>query len=228
MDTNDELRLFDKNDFDKNDFDTNKLEQNKLEQNKLEQNRLDKNEPGDISNAGEAIKDVPQPVPLAEGGRPFVVELERSTRRKRTVGAQLVGDVLKIVVPSWMSRAEQDHWIDVMSGRFERKLSTDRIDLIERALTLARRYDLPRAREVSWSDNMVSRWGSCTPSTGTLRISTRLARFPDWVIDYVLVHELAHLEVSDHSAEFWRLVHRYPKSERAIGYLIAKSGDEHE
>ena len=160
--------------------------------------------------------------------RPFVVELERSTRRKRTVGAHLVGDVLKIVVPSWMSRAEQDHWVDVMSGRFARKLSSDRIDLADRALTLARRHDLARAREITWSDNMLSRWGSCTPSSGMIRISTRLARFPDWVIDYVIVHELAHLEVSDHSNAFWRLVHRYPKSERAIGYLIAKSGDEHE
>lgn len=160
--------------------------------------------------------------------RSFVVELERSTRRKRTVGAHLVGDVLKIVVPSWMSRAEQDHWVDVMSGRFERKLSTDRIDLADRALTLARRHDLPRAREITWSDNMLSRWGSCTPSSGSIRISTRLARLPDWVIDYVIVHELAHLEVSDHSSAFWRLAHRYPKSERAIGYLIAKSGDEHE
>ena len=162
------------------------------------------------------------------GDRPFVVEIERSARRKRTVGAQLVGDVLKIVVPSWMSRAEQDHWVVVMSGRFQRKMSTDRIDLADRALTLARRHDLPRAREIRWSDVMLSRWGSCTPSTGVIRVSTRLAPFPDWVIDYVIVHELAHLEVSDHSPEFWRLVHRYPKSERAIGYLIAKSGDDHE
>jgi hypothetical protein len=162
------------------------------------------------------------------GTRPFIVEIERSARRKRTVGAQLVGDVLKIVVPSWMSRAEQDHWVDVMSGRFQRKMSADRIDLSDRALTLARRHDLPRAREIRWSDVMLSRWGSCTPSTGVLRVSTRLARFPDWVIDYVIVHELAHLEVTEHSSEFWRLVHRYPKSERAIGYLIAKSGDDHE
>jgi predicted metal-dependent hydrolase len=157
---------------------------------------------------------------------PFTVELERSAKRKRTVGAQLVGDVLKIVVPSWMSRAEQDHWVDVMSGRFARKMSADRINLVDRALALSRRHDLPRAREITWSDNMLSRWGSCTPATGSVRISTRLARFPDWVIDYVIVHELAHLEVSDHSTEFWRLAHRYPKSERAIGYLIAKSGDE--
>ena len=75
---------------------------------------------------------------------------------------------------------------------------------------------------------MRSRWGSCTPSLGTIRISTRLRAFPDWVVDYVIVHELAHLEVLGHNDEFWRLVYRYPKAERAIGYLIAKSvdGDE--
>jgi predicted metal-dependent hydrolase len=72
---------------------------------------------------------------------------------------------------------------------------------------------------------MLHRWGSCTPDAGTIRISDRLARFPDWVIDYVIVHELAHLAVADHSTEFWQLVHRYPKAERATGYLIAKSGD---
>ena len=72
---------------------------------------------------------------------------------------------------------------------------------------------------------MTARWGSCTPSTGEIRISTRLAAFPDWVIDYVIVHELAHIEVGGHDDEFWRLVNRYPRAERAIGYLIAKSGD---
>ena len=163
-----------------------------------------------------------------DGDDPFTVVVQRSKKRKRTVGAQLIGDVLTIVVPSWMSRAEEDHWVDVMSGRFRRKVSMDRIDLSERALALARRHDLPRPREIRWSDDMLSRWGSCTPSTGTIRISSRIAKFPDWVIDYVLVHELAHLEVADHSDAFWRLVHKYAKSERAIGYLIAKSGEESE
>jgi predicted metal-dependent hydrolase len=157
---------------------------------------------------------------------PFTVVVERSKKRRRTVGAQLVGEVLKIVVPSWMSRAEEDHWVDVMTGRFRRKVSTDRIDLDERATTLSRRHDLPRPREIRWSDEMLSRWGSCTPGTGTIRISTRIAKFPDWVVDYVLVHELAHLEVADHSEAFWKVVRRYPKAERAIGYLIAKSGSD--
>jgi predicted metal-dependent hydrolase len=176
----------------------------------------------------DEFKPVPT-VPVRDpDGDPFSVVVERSAKRKRTVGAQLVGDVLTIIVPSWMSRAEEDHWVDVMSGRFRRKISTDRIDLSDRAIALSRRHDLPRPRDIRWSDDMLSRWGSCTPATGTIRISSRIARFPNWVVDYVIVHELAHLEVADHTEEFWRLARRHPKAERAIGYLIAKSGDEHE
>lgn len=157
---------------------------------------------------------------------PFAVEVVRSARRRRTVGAQLRGGVLTVTIPSWMSRAEEVHWRDQMAARFRRKLTADRIDLRERATTLARRYDLPRPREIRWADDMTTRWGSCTPSTGTIRVSSRLGAFPAWVVDYVVVHELAHLEVAAHDDRFWRLVQRYPKAERAIGYLIAKSGDE--
>ena len=159
---------------------------------------------------------------------PFVVEVTRSTRRRKTVGARLVGGVLRIALPSWMSKAEEAHWIREMSGRFQRKMSADRLRLDERATTLARRYDLRRPDSIRWADEMRHQWGSCTPSLGTIRIATRLAPFPDWVVDYVIVHELAHLEVLGHNDDFWRLVYRYPKAERAIGYLIAKSvdGDE--
>ena len=61
---------------------------------------------------------------------------------------------------------------------------------------------------------------------GTIRLSDRLAPWPPWVRDYVLVHELAHLAVPDHSPAFWRLVDRYPLSERARGFLIAKGMEE--
>ena len=166
--------------------------------------------------------DEPVVVPVVQ---PFVVEVTRSTRRRKTVGAHLVGGVLRIALPSWMSRAEEAHWVREMSGRFQRKMSADRLQLDERAATLARRHDLRVPTTIGWADDMRSRWGSCTPSQGTIRISTRLATFPDWVIDYVIVHELAHLDVLGHDAEFWQLVYRYPKAERAIGYLIAKSGD---
>lgn len=163
------------------------------------------------------------PEPLGTG--PFTVTVVRSARRKRTVGAQLHDGVLRVTVPSWMSGVETEMWADKMAASFRRKLSAERIDLAARATTLARRYQLPRPRDIRWADDMTSRWGSCTTTTGHIRISTRLAAFPDWVIDYVIVHELAHLEASGHGADFWRLANRYPKAERAIGYLIAKSGE---
>jgi predicted metal-dependent hydrolase len=66
---------------------------------------------------------------------------------------------------------------------------------------------------------MASRWGSCTTGDGTIRLSDRLQSMPVWVIDYVLLHELAHLLEPGHNARFWQLVDRFPKSERAKGYL---------
>ena len=46
---------------------------------------------------------------------------------------------------------------------------------------------------------------------------------PQWVVDYVLVHELAHLLEPGHDANFWAWVDRYPQAERAKGYLIGWS-----
>ena len=156
----------------------------------------------------------------------FAVEVVRSTRRKRTVGARLVGEVLRVSVPSWMSAADERRYVEHMTKRFERQLQAALVDLEERAAVLARRHGLPRPSSIRWVDNMQSRWGSCTPSTGAVRLSTRLARFPHWVRDYVIVHELAHLVHAGHTPAFWRLVDRYPMAERARGYLIAKSGDD--
>lgn len=199
--------------------------------------RLDVHLPGFEPDPGQTTKphrrDARQPdgdwsdgavPPLAQ--LPFTVHVTRSARRRRSVGAQLVGDTLRLAIPSWMSAAEESHWVDEMGRRFLRKMSTDRIDLPQRAVTLARRFDLPRPKDIRWATDMTTRWGSCTPSTGTIRISDRLAPFPDWVVDYIIVHELAHLEVAGHGADFWQLVHRFPTAERAIGYLIAKSGDD--
>ena len=61
---------------------------------------------------------------------------------------------------------------------------------------------------VRWVTNQNGRWGSCTPDDGTIRISHRIQEMPDWVIDYVLLHELAHLVVPSHSSRFWDLVNR--------------------
>jgi predicted metal-dependent hydrolase len=170
----------------------------------------------------------PEPGTPPEPGPPpsLRVEVVRSDRRKRTVGARLTGTTLHIMLPSWMSKAEEQRWVAEMVRRYTRRARTDQIELNERAAVLAGRYDLPRPRVIKWVDDMKTQWGSCTPSTGSIRISSRLAAYPPWVLDYVLVHELAHLEVLNHSPRFWKLVERYPKAERARGYLIAKSGED--
>ena len=182
--------------------------------------------PAATSEPAPVVEPVVSTAPAPAPDPAWQIEVVRSARRNRSVGAQLVGDVLRITIPSWMSRSEEQRWVDDMRARFLRRASTERIDLRERARTLARRFGLDRPDEIRWVDDMSTRWGSCTPSTRTIRISSRIVAFPDWVIDYVIVHELAHLHVAGHGDDFWRLVDRYPRSERAIGYLMAKSGED--
>src|SRR5205809_3418617 len=82
-----------------------------------------------------------------------------------------------------------------------------------------------KIREIKWVTNQQKRYGSCTPAVATIRISDRVAQMPSWVLDYVLVHEMAHLVEANHSPAFWRLVARYPLTERARGYLTAVGMD---
>lgn len=138
----------------------------------------------------------------------------------------MVDGVIRVSVPASMSKAEEDEYVSHLVAKLERKYRSDHVDLETRAADLARSYRLPKARSVRWADNQRSRWGSCSTGTGDIRISTRLAECPGWVLDYVLVHELAHLIEANHGPRFKALVGRYPKAERARGYLMAKDLDD--
>ncbi len=156
------------------------------------------------------------------------VEVVRSPRRRKTVQARQVGGVLRVSIPASMTAVEEEKWVAEMVRRMERRASTEQIDLGERAAMLADRYGLRRPYVIRWVDNQEWRWGSCTPSDGTVRISSRLGREPLWVLDYVIVHELAHLSAARHDQRFWALVHRYPLTERARGFLMARGLDHGE
>lgn len=158
------------------------------------------------------------------GGLPVRVEVVRSPRRHRTVSARPRGEVLLVSIPAAMSLRQEDRWVREMAKRHVRSLASATVDLEARARSLSRRYDLPEATSVRWLD-MESQWGSCTMAEGAIRIASRVASFPSWVLDYLLVHELAHLVHGDHSPAFWDIVARYPRAERARGYLIAKSDE---
>jgi predicted metal-dependent hydrolase len=154
------------------------------------------------------------------------VEVVRSGRRRKTVEAQVVDGVIRVSVPARMSKADEAIYVADVVAKLERKYRSDHVDLEARAAQLARRFRLPRPRSVRWADNQRSRWGSCSITSADIRISTRLAGLPSWVLDYVLVHELAHLVEARHGPAFDALVARYPKAERAIGYLMAKDLDD--
>jgi hypothetical protein len=150
------------------------------------------------------------------------VEVRRSARRRRTVSAYRDGDTVVVLLPARMSQAEEKRWVARMLERLAaRERPRGESELLDRAVGLSRRYLEDRARPASvrWVANQRQRWGSCTVSNGTIRLSDRLRRLPDYVVDYVLVHELAHLIEPDHGARFWDWVERYPHAARARGFL---------
>ena len=139
------------------------------------------------------------------------------------------GDRIVILMPARMSKADEQRLVAEMIERVTRREANlaargprrNDDDLFRRASSLSREHldGRARPRSVRWVGNMQHRWGSCTPADGTIRLSHRLQSMPPWVVDYVLVHELSHLLEAGHGPRFWAWVDRYPRTERARGYL---------
>ncbi|PRY62969.1 hypothetical protein BCF74_103178 [Knoellia remsis] len=152
------------------------------------------------------------------------VEVRRSARRRRTVSARREGGRVVVLIPASMSRTEERLWVDRMLRRLaagEKRRRPSDEDLRARAAALSDRYlgGHARPQSIRWVSNQRSRWGSCTPSDGSIRLSDRLRGMPNYVVDYVILHELAHLLVGGHGRDFWTLLRSYPKLERARGFL---------
>lgn len=159
------------------------------------------------------------------------VEVVRSERRRKTVSAELKNGVLVVRAPTAMSDKELTPVIDKLKARLGKRVQRSPVsdaELQARAQTLNRRYFNGRFRwqSIRFVTNQDKRFGSCTPSQGAIRLSDRLAKMPQWVQDYVIVHELAHLEEANHGPRFWKLVSSYPLTERARGYLMAVGLEE--
>lgn len=159
------------------------------------------------------------------------IRIIRSDKRRRTVQAREVNGTLEILAPAGLSDEELEKHIANLRERIERRKRKTELDdgaLERRAIELNHRYfeGILRWESVRWVINQHHRWGSCTSSEGTIRISHRIADMPEFVQDYIIVHELAHLVEPNHGARFWKLVNRYPRTERARGYLMAAGLEE--
>lgn len=161
--------------------------------------------------------------PVVAQPRP-AVEVRVSERRRKTVAAFWEGDTIVVVVPKRLPKKDRQAYADELASKLIAARDKDRptdADLHKRAAFLSKTYLKGEAKPTSvmWSTRQNTRWGSCTSAEGTIRISARLQGAPQYVIDAVLVHELAHLLVSDHSPEFYELANRFPRQSDADLFL---------
>lgn len=155
---------------------------------------------------------------------PPQVEVRISKRRKKTSEARWEGDRIVVYLPSHLdpeARASTVDWlVQRLMTRYRLPSSLTDDDLLQRAIDLSDRYLLgERPSSVRWVTNQTARWGSCSYYSGEIRLSHRLCVVPGWVLDSVLVHELAHLTYPDHSPDFHRLAAGYPRHEEAGTFL---------
>ena len=177
--------------------------------------------PRDTSGPGRGPARPDDPADPEDGP---LVEVRRSRRRTKTVSAYRRDGTVVVLIPDRFTRAQEEEWVRTMLGRLdrsERRAGRTDEDLARRCRRLAREHLDGRveATSVRWVGTMTSRWASCTTTTGEIRVSERVRPMPPWVLDYVLLHELAHLLEPNHSPAFWRWVDRYDRAERAKGYL---------
>lgn len=131
---------------------------------------------------------------------------------------------MEVLAPAAISESALQGHISNLRKKLEQRTTTrDDNYLDSRARDLNQKYFKGQLswQSIKYSGRQEKRRGSCTFSNKTIRISQRLSAMPQWVEDYVIVHELAHLIEPNHGEHFKELVKRYPLSERAIGYLIA-------
>jgi hypothetical protein len=151
------------------------------------------------------------------------VEVRTSKRRRKTATAFWERERIVVVLPAHVRGSQRNEMVDWLVERVVASRpglqSTDDA-LATRAHQLADRYvDGVRPSSVRWVTNQQKRWGSCSVDTREIRLSHRLKTVPDWVLDALLVHELAHLLHPDHSADFHRVANRHPRQRQAAVFL---------
>jgi len=160
------------------------------------------------------------------------IKVIRSSDRKKTIQAKMVGETLMVYLPLGMHHEEERKIIASMKEKIEKKKQKKQINnddyLIKKFNEFNIRYFQGKLKvnSIVFVTNQKRTRGSCTPNKGTIRLSHKLLEMPKWVLDYVIMHEMTHLVNHNHSKEFWAKVGEYQFTERARGFLMAKGMEE--
>ena len=184
--------------------------------------------PAEPCEAAELDEETPLRDKVSDPGGAPEVEVRISRRRKKTSEARWVGGRIVVSLPAHLdvdSRQKTIDWlVDRLLTRQRLQSGLDDDGLLARAIELSNCYLVgARPASVRWVTNQTARWGSCSHYSGDIRVSHRLRVVPEWVLDSVLVHEVAHLTHPDHSRAFHALAGAYPRHEEA-GVFLAGYG----
>ena len=172
-----------------------------------------------------------------------IVEVRRSPRARRWRLEVPWGQPVRLIVPRTASAAEVERvladrraWIEQQRRRQVPRLGLDRLSVSESEARLGARELVSRLAQAEAERVGVAfaririggqrtLWGSCSPR-GTLSFNWRLVLAPFEVVDYVVVHELCHLRIPDHSQRFWALVERHRPDWRRQRDWLREYGSE--
>jgi predicted metal-dependent hydrolase len=170
-------------------------------------------------------------------GKTIEVKVKRDKRLKRSSRWERNPDnTILLRIPSNTRKQDITHLLDLVTAQLEKQkvIAARRTDakLQLRAVRINRKYFKGKIswQAIRWVNNMTTRLGSCTnggSTDGHIRISDRIKNWPDWVIDYIIAHELVHRKHRNHSKEFWKfLTEAFPLAERARGFINGISFSE--
>jgi hypothetical protein len=148
----------------------------------------------------------------------------RKERRRRSISAFRQGGVIEIHIPAKMSKRQEleiiPEMIAIVLRREGRSRKTD-LQLLEIGMELLAKYlpdfDVAPA-SINWR-NMSERWGSCTTVDRTIRISDRLIGAPNYVLNYIIFHELIHLRIPGHDQDFYNYLNRFTDQQKCEAFL---------
>lgn len=122
----------------------------------------------------------------------------------QTHSGLLNGEVIELRLSRKAPKEQRDKSVRQLLSRIVAQDFLPAISRRVRELNKLHFQEVKRVKQVRLK-YLHSRWGSCS-SDSNINLSTRLLFAPESVIDYVIIHELAHLQELNHSPRFWRLV----------------------